>query len=229
MEPHRIPDIKTAKTFWKSFKRYLITGVITIGPVMVTVFLLWKGFLLLDGILSKVVNAILKLVWGLPFLDSHSIPGLGLIALIILLVLVGWSTQKVFSARLIKLLLKFIEQIPLVNRIYKAIKQISEAILSNKKGVFQSAVLFEYPRKGIYSIGIVTCDTGGSIQDALPEDTLSVFLPTTPNPTSGYLLFIPKKDVIMLNVSVEEALKLVVSAGTISNFDENTNIEVESG
>ena len=119
-----------------------------------------------------------------------------------------------------------------MNKIYKAIDQISQAFFSDKREIFKKTVLVEYPRKGMYSIGFYTQDTHGPVQDALPEDVISIFLPSTPNPTTGFLLFVPKKDVITLDLSVEEALKLVISAGAIvpnipssKSFTTSENIE----
>jgi len=105
--------------------------------------------------------------------------------------------------------------IPIISRIYSTIQQISRAFLSEKREVFKKAVLFEYPRPGTYSIGFFTQDTKGMVQDALDCDVVSVFLPTTPNPTSGFLLFVPKTEIIELDMPVEEALKLVISGGAI--------------
>ncbi|MFH0765452.1 MAG: DUF502 domain-containing protein, partial [Calditrichota bacterium] len=128
--------------------------------------------------------------------------------------------RNVFGQIVIKRIQNAIQQVPFVNRIYKAVQQISEAALSGQQDVFQSAVLIEYPRKGIYCIGIVTANSGGAVQNALPPDSISIFLPTTPNPTSGFLLFVPKSDTIPLDISVEEALKLIISGGTISALEE---------
>ena len=102
-----------------------------------------------------------------------------------------------------------------MNRIYIAIREISEAILSEKREVFKKTVLIEYPRKGLYSIAFFTQDTKGLVQNTLKKDVVSVFVPTTPFPTSGYLLFVPKSDVTEIDMSVEDALKLVISAGAV--------------
>ena len=107
-------------------------------------------------------------------------------------------------------------RIPLINRIYIAIREISEAILSEKREVFKKAVLIEYPRKGLFTMAFFTQDTRGPIQDTLKEDVVSVFVPTTPNPTSGYLLFVPKTQVTDLDMSVEDAMKMVISGGSVN-------------
>ncbi len=205
--------------FWRRIKRYLFTGFLILGPIGITLFLLWKGFLLLDGILGKGINLVLKDVLGFKIFGLASIPGIGFLVLIILLIITGFAAHNVFGNKLIQKSQRFMNQIPLVNRIYHAIEQISQAIFSGKREVFKRAVLIEYPRKGVYSIAVMTADTSGHLQDKLPEDSISVFLPTTPNPTSGFLLFVPKSEIIELDISVEEALKLIISGGTLSAQD----------
>ncbi len=204
----------------RKLKTYLITGALVLGPVVVTIFLLWTSFLFLDGILAAVMNFIVRDILGIAIFGERPIPGLGLIALLALLTLTGFAAKNVFGQLVITRGQQIMNRIPLVNRIYHAVQQISQAIFSGHKGVYQQAVLIEYPRKGLYSIAIMTADTKGVVQEALPEDSISVFLPTTPNPTSGFLLFVPKKDVIELNIPVEDALKLIISGGTISALND---------
>lgn len=217
---------KRAKaTTWQEIKRSLITGILVIGPLVVTLFLLWKSFLFIDGILSTVVNRSLSYVFHLDFLRNYSIPGLGFITLLIVLLFAGYATRLVGPQWVTLKIQKIISQIPLVNRIYKAVQQISEALLSGRQEVFKKAVLIQYPRKGVYSIAIMTADTSGIIQDNLEEDSLSVFLPTTPNPTSGFLLFVPKSEIIELSIPVEDALKLIISGGTLNYNADNLTFE----
>lgn len=201
-------------------KRYLITGIVILAPIVVTLFLLWKSFLFLDGILAAVINAFLRNILGIGIFGDRPIPGLGLIALIAALIGTGFAARHVGGQWVINRSQKLIDQIPLINRVYRAIQQIGQALFSGRREVFKKAVLIEYPRKGVYSIAIMTADTSGPVQDSLTEDMISVFLPTTPNPTSGFLLFVPKKEIIELDISVEEALKLIISGGTVNVLDE---------
>ncbi len=217
------PFITTDKLgFWRRIKRYLLTGFLVLGPIGITLYLLWKGFLLLDGILGIGINLVLRDILGLTIFGDRPIPGIGFVALIILLILTGFAAHNVFGHKLIQKSQRFLNQIPLVNRIYYAVEQISQAIFSGKREVFKRAVLIEYPRKGIYSIAIMTADTSGHIQEKVSEDSISVFLPTTPNPTSGFLLFVPKSEIIELDISVEDALKLIISGGTLSASEKET-------
>ncbi|MFQ5771483.1 MAG: DUF502 domain-containing protein, partial [bacterium] len=131
--------------------------------------------------------------------------------------------RNYFGRKIVNFGDKIVQRIPLINRVYGAIKQISQAFFTSKREVFKKPILFEYPRRGIYSIGFYTQDTRGPVQEALDEDVVSIFLPTTPNPTSGFLLFVPKSEIIELNLTIEEALKLVISGGAI--VPSNTKIE----
>lgn len=210
-----------------AMRKNLMTGILVIGPVVVTIFLLWKSFLFIDGILSEVVNVLLALIINSAWLKSHPLPGVGFITLLILLTIIGFAARNVGGQWLITRLQRGINQIPLVNRIYKAIQQISNALLSGRQEIFKNAVLIEYPRLGVYSIGITTSEAAHHVQDVVADTLVSVFIPTTPNPTSGFLLFVPKKDVIVLKMSVESALKLIISAGTVSNPDEDNTFSAK--
>ena len=209
--------------FWRRMRRYLLTGFLFLGPIAVTIFLLWKGFLFLDGILGKGINYLLRELLDLRIIGKGPLPGIGFIALLIVLIITGFAAHNVFGQWFIRRSQRLLNQIPLVNRVYHAVEQISQAIFSGKHEVFKHAVLIEYPRKGLFCLAIMTADTSGHLQDRLPEDCISVFLPTTPNPTSGFLLFVPKQDVIRVNISVEEALKLIISGGALTAMDKLPN------
>jgi len=191
-----------------------ITGILVLAPITLTGYILVFLFRFFDGLMQNSVMRFLYKLVGLPS-DTGSIPGAGILAVLALVIITGVIARNYFGKKLIGLGDYLLTHIPLANRIYIAIRQISEAIFTEKRELFKKAVLVEYPRKGIYSIGFFTQDTRGPIQEALDHDVISVFLPTTPNPTSGYLLFIPKEDVFDLDMSVEDALKLVISAGSI--------------
>ena len=197
------------KSMWKKIKGYFITGLLVLFPFVLTTFIITWLFTKIDSILKGVISRFLEGIGLLTF------PGVGFISVIFLIILVGVVARNYFGKKILALGDTIVTQIPLINRIYLAIQQISKAFLSEKREVFKKAVLIEYPRKGIYSIVFFTQDTKGEIQEKLPKDVVSVFLPTTPNPTSGFLLFVPKSDIINLSMSIEEALKLVISGGAI--------------
>jgi uncharacterized membrane protein len=146
-------------------------------------------------------------------------PGVGFITVIVIILLAGLIARNYFGKKVLAYGNTIVTRIPLINRIYLAIQQISNAFLSEHRESFKKAVLIEYPRPGVYSVVFITQDTKGEIQDKIPHDSVSVFLPTTPNPTSGFLLIVPKKDIIPLKMPVEEALKLVISGGAIIPHD----------
>jgi uncharacterized membrane protein len=195
---------------WKKIRTYFITGLLVLTPLVLTIFIIWKLFIGIDGLLQGFISNMLERV-GVPATKY----GLGFISVILLILLTGLIARNYFGRKVIKLGENVLSKIPLISRIYMAIQQISNAFLSEKREVFKKAVLIEYPRKGIYSIGFFTQDTRGEVQERLNRDVVSVFLPTTPNPTSGFLLFVPKSDVTELDMSIEEALKLVISGGAI--------------
>jgi uncharacterized membrane protein len=195
---------------WKKIRTYFITGLLVLTPLVLTIFIIWKLFIGIDGLLQGFISNMLERV-GVPATQY----GLGFISVILLILLTGLIARNYFGRKVIKLGENVLSKIPLISRIYMAIQQISNAFLSEKREVFKKAVLIEYPRKGIYSIGFFTQDTRGEVQERLNRDVVSVFLPTTPNPTSGFLLFVPKSDVTELDISIEEALKLVISGGAI--------------
>ncbi|MBS1262777.1 MAG: hypothetical protein MAG453_02141 [Calditrichaeota bacterium] len=200
---------------WKRLRGYFVTGLLVLGPVMITIWIIVNLFIVMDSLLGRPIQYLLGEVIGIPFFQQQILYGLGFITLLALIVLAGWFSKQYLGNRLVLLVNKWFERIPLVNKVYVAILQISQALLGGQKEVFKYAVMIEYPKSHVYSIGFVTQDTKGAPQDSIAEDVISIFVPTTPNPTSGYLLFVPKKDVAYLNMSVEEALKLVISAGAI--------------
>lgn len=196
---------------WRKLKTYFLTGLVVLIPLVLTIYIIWKLFYAIDGLLRGLVTNVLER-FGIPI----SSVGLGFITVILLILLTGLIAKNYFGRKLIQLGELIFAKIPLINRIYRAIQQISNAFFSERREVFKKAVLIEYPRKGVYSLGFLTQDTKGEVQERLDQDMLSVFLPTTPNPTSGFLLFVPKRDVIELSMSIEEALKLVISGGVIT-------------
>lgn len=198
----------------RRIRTYFFTGLLVLVPLALTGYIIWNLFLAIDGILNGFVNRFIVEQFGFA-LGQKEIPGIGFITLIIIILLTGAIATNYLGRKVVSFGDRIVQRIPLINRIYSAIKQISQAFFSGQREVFEKAVLFEYPRPGIYSIGFYTQDTRGPVQDVLPEDVVSVFLPTTPNPTSGFLLFVPKTQIIELDLTIEEALKLVISGGAV--------------
>jgi uncharacterized membrane protein len=200
---------------FNKLKNAFITGLLILVPIALTIYIFYISFRFFDGILKNFINQFFSDTLGISQTIT-SFPGLGLLLLILLILFTGIIARNYFGRKLLDLGEFIVTRIPLINRIYIAIREISEAILSEKREVFKKAVLIEYPRKGLYTMAFFTQDTRGPIQDTLEEDVVSVFVPTTPNPTSGYLLFVPKTQVTDLDMSVEDAMKLVISGGSVN-------------
>ncbi|MDG2308725.1 MAG: DUF502 domain-containing protein [Candidatus Binatia bacterium] len=161
-------------------------------------------------------------VWFVDFVDSQilpssfKIPGFGLLVVISGITLIGWLASGFLGRAIHSIGDRIVSRIPVLRTVYGATKQIFESVLAQKSNAFREVALFEYPRKGIWSIGFLTGTTAGEVQHRTQEKTVNVFLPTTPNPTSGYLLFVPRKDLIILDMTVEEGIKMVVSGGIVT-------------
>ncbi len=208
--------------FGTRLRNYLFTGLIIVGPVSITLYIVWWFVGLIDAwvkpLLPSVEEVERNLPFNLPFSVSAlpDIPGIGLIVAIIGLTLIGALTANLFGRTIFGYGELMLGRMPIVRNVYGALKQIFETVLSKSGSSFQRVGLIEYPRKGIYSIIFISTETGGEIQARHGSDQLiSVFLPTTPNPTSGFLLFVPEKDVTILDMTVEEAAKLIISAGLV--------------
>ncbi len=210
----------------RKLRTYFFTGILVVTPILLTVFIFWKLFKGLDSVVLNILNGLLVNFGFQAYYGK--IPGLGVVVLVLGILLTGMIARNYLGKKLFKLGDWLVTQIPLISKIYIAIRQIFEAIFSEKREVFKQAVMFEYPRRGTYSVGFVTQDTRGEIQDKIDSDVLSVFVPTTPNPTSGYLIFVPKKDAIILDMTIEQALKLIISAGAISpDNDQKEEFSIE--
>ena len=192
-------------------RAYLFTGILVTAPVAITFYLAYKFILWVDELVNEMLPPQYQLYSYLPM----TIPGLGLIVLVVFLMLVGMFAAGVLGSFFIRLGEWLVARVPLVSSIYSLLKQIFETVFSSKTQAFKKVVMLEYPRKGIWILGLVSADLQGEVEAKLPEPMVNVFIPTTPNPTSGFLIFVPKKDVIEMDMSVEEAIKFIVSGGLV--------------
>jgi uncharacterized membrane protein len=197
--------MKYDKAILGRLRRYLLTGIVVIAPVGVTIFVLWWILARLDAILGRIFTAI-----------GIRIPGLGLVVLLLIVVAVGWLAQQAVGRQLINLGRNWLMKFPLTRSIYSAAQQITEQIIGDQQKFFKSCVLVEYPRAGIWAVGFLTGQAASEITEFAAEDSLAVFIPTTPNPTSGYLVFLPLSQVRPLKMTVEEGFKLVISGGAVT-------------
>lgn len=197
------------KSWWPRLRRVLVAGMLVWVPVGITVLVLQLLIDLADQTLRLIPEPYRpETLLGFP------IPGLGVVLSLVLLFITGLVAANVFGKRIIGMWEAVLRRIPLVRTIYTAAKGFLEMVLSGKRGSFSKVLLIEYPRRGIYCIAFQTSSTVGQLATHTP-DSVCVFVPTTPNPTSGFLVVAPQKDLIELDMSVEDAIKLVVSVGVV--------------
>lgn len=196
-------------------RAYFLAGILITAPISLTFYLAWLFIAFIDSKVTPLIPDKYNPENYLPF----GLPGLGLVVLVIALTLVGALTAGFVGRRLTKVYEHILARMPIIRGIYSATKQIFETVLAQQSNAFREAVLIEYPRKGIWSIAFITGTTKGEIQRMTPEEVVNVFIPTTPNPTSGFLLMVPKKELIHLKMPVEDAIKMVISGGIVTPPD----------
>lgn len=190
-------------------------GVLVTAPMGITFYLSWLVIDWVDNQVTPMIPVKYNPETYLPF----SIPGLGLVVVFLFLTVVGATTRGILGRWALGAFEGIMARMPVIRSLYSAIKQIIETILKQQSNAFRQVVLFEYPRRGSWALGFITGATIGEVQNLTEDEVLNVFLPTTPNPTSGYLLFIPKKELVFLSMSVEEGIKMVVSGGIVTPPD----------
>jgi uncharacterized membrane protein len=215
-----VQDDENPHGFWAYVRSRFITGIIVLLPIILTLLLLKTLIIWLDGFLLSFVPhryhpdqlMLDHFAISLPF----NIYGVGLVVGFFAILLVGILARNLLGRRLIAWGDSIMHRIPGVRSVYNAIKQVTETVTSSSSKSFREVVLVEYPRKGLWAIAFVTGKTEGEVQDITTTEVVNVFLPTTPNPTSGFLLFVPRKDLRTLHMSVEQGLKMVISGGIVT-------------
>ena len=197
------------RSIFARVRNYFIAGIVVLIPIGVTIYLT----LLLASISSKILPKEINPNHYLPY----NIPGLEIIMSIILITIIGWLSLSFIGRRLLNLFNNILKKIPILRTIYSAIGQMTETFTKTNKDK-KNVVLVEYPRRGSWAVGFATKENTGEITSKVKKDLINVFVPTTPNPTSGFLLMFPKDEVIYLDLTFEQASKFIVSAGT-SNPD----------
>jgi len=201
-------------SFFTSLRANFLTGMVVVIPVFLTFYLMWWFIGLVDSFVLPLVPAKYQ---PQPYLGIN-VKGYGVIIFLVFTVFIGALAKGFIGRSLLNRAERIVDRMPVVRSIYNGLKQIAETVLSQSSSSFEQACLVEYPRRGIWAVAFVATQTKGEVQRKLPGEGqyLSVFLPTTPNPTSGFLLFVPKSDVIILDMDVENAAKLVISAGLVN-------------
>tara|TARA_B100000963_G_scaffold220705_1_gene192352 strand:+ start:1103 stop:1765 length:663 start_codon:yes stop_codon:yes gene_type:complete len=195
------------------FRRFFLTGLLVTAPIIITIYVTWLVITFIDVKVANLLPEYLDFRKALPF----QIPGLGLLIVIFVTTLIGAITPGLIGRNLLKLGEMILFKTPIIRTVYSSIKQIMETVMSTNSKSFKEVVLVQYPRKDIWVIAFVTSSVKGEIDDKIKQsDLVSIFVPTTPNPTSGFLLFVAKKNLIYLDMPVEQAIKLVISGGIVS-------------
>ncbi len=196
-------------------RNYFLTGFIVSAPIAITVYLVWAFIGWVDSWVIPYIPDVYNPDQYLPF----SVPGFGLIIALFIITLIGFLTAGIIGRSIVSYGEHMLNRMPLIRNLYSALKQIIHTVFSQQETSFEKIGLLEYPRKDIWAVVFIATETKGEVGAKLQkmgQDTLSVFLPTTPNPTSGFLLFVPKEDVKILDMSVEDGAKLVISAGLVA-------------
>jgi uncharacterized membrane protein len=203
----------------RTIRRRLIAGLVVIAPVTVTALVLWWIFQALDRFLYPILALIIPGEW-VP-------PGLGLIALVLLLITVGWAAERAIGSRVVASWHNLLERIPVTRRIYSAANRIVRTVFGREGRPFKQVVLIEYPSDGRWVIGFLAAAAPGVVQRHV-ADSVSVFVPTTPNPTSGWLVVVPRSRITLLPMSIDEAFTYILSAGAATDYVEPPPVEAAS-
>jgi uncharacterized membrane protein len=207
-EPHKTGAVTR-------LRNYFLTGLVVTAPLVITIYLIWSFVQWVDGWVIPYVPAIYNPSTYLPW----QVPGIGLVIAGFVITIVGFLTANIMGRTIVAYGEDFVARMPVVRNIYNALKQIFQTVLTQDGFAFQKVGLIEFPRKGLWAIVFVASEKRSEIADKLEnagEETVGVFMPTTPNPTSGFLVYVPRRDLIVLDMSIEEGVKMVISAGLVA-------------
>lgn len=196
------------KTLRASLKRYFLTGLLVITPIWGTVLILKTLFVTVDSILGDMLAKVVT--------PGYYVPGLGILTLVLLIFITGLLAANFIGGQIVKLWEEFLHRVPVVRGIYSTLKSMMDILSFTEREKYNRVVLIQFPKNGHYCFAFVTGVTRGELQDISTDPLVNVYVPTSPNPTSGYFLLVPEKEVVPLDISVEEAMKLIVSGGLYS-------------
>jgi uncharacterized membrane protein len=212
--PHR------RRTLLGVLRANFLTGLVVIAPIGLTLWLFWKVIGWIDGFVLPFVPRRFQpdVLLGNWFGPQYAIDirGFGVVIFLVVTIIVGWLAKGFIGRSFLRWGESLVDRLPVIRSVYNGLKQIAETVFAQSENTFERACLVEYPRPGLWALAFVSTPARGELQDKVPgERILSVFLPTTPNPTSGFLLYVPERDVVYLEMSVEDAAKLIISAGLV--------------
>ncbi len=207
------PPVPKKPGLFAGLRASFLTGIVVIAPVALTVWFIWSIFGWVDSVVLPLIPQNIRPEKYI----GINLRGIGVIIFLVFTILVGWVAKGLIGRSLISFAESLVERMPVVRSIYSGVKQIAETVFAQSERSFEKACLIEYPRKGIWAIGFISTTARGEVAEKVQTagSLISVFVPTTPNPTSGFLLFFPREDVMELDMSVEAAAKLVISAGLV--------------
>lgn len=193
-------------------RNYFLTGIVVAAPIGITVFLTWWFVHWVDSRVKPLIPRVYNPDYYLPF----SVPGVGLLFAILVLTLLGFMTASLLGRTLVSYGESLLDRVPLVRNLYRGLRQLFQTALSQSGQSFEAVGMIEYPRKGVWRIVFLTAPAKGEIAEKLPEECVACFVPNSPNATAGFLVLAPRRDVILLDMSFEEAAKLIISAGLVT-------------
>ncbi len=224
------PEKPPRRGLFASLRSNFLTGLIVIAPIGITIWLIWT----LTGWIDSWVLPLIPDRYNPSLLIAEwtginiNIRGIGVVTFFVFTMLVGWIAKGLIGRSMIRWAESLVLSIPVIRTVYSGLKQIAETVLQQGQQNFDKACLVQYPRDGIWAIAFISTSAKGEVAAKVPHDMVSVFLPTTPNPTSGFLLFVPRKDVIVLDMSVEDSAKLIISAGLVYPDGKDAKAAVEA-
>jgi uncharacterized membrane protein len=215
-DPSEVPaeDVSRASAMYR-LRNYFLTGLVIAAPLFLTVYITWAFVEWIDGLVVPLIPPVYRLNRYLPI----PVPGFGLIVALVFITLLGFLAPRFLVRRTIALGEYFLRRMPFVRNIYNALKQMFETVVARRTKAFQRVALMQYPRPGVWALVFIATETRGEVDQHLSDpgdEAVSVFLPTTPNPIFGFLLFVKRRDLVMLEMTVEEGIKMVLSAGLVS-------------
>ncbi len=211
-----------------SLRKIFFAGLVVTLPLAITVFVFHFIFVNLDQFLGPLVTKFL-IKLKVPITPDFRVPGLGLFITFVFIFIIGLFTRNIAGRKLVRLGEAILVKIPVFKNIYVGAKQVIETIGASSSRAFSKVVLVEYPRRGIYALAFITGDSRGEVEEKTGKEMINVFLPTTPNPTSGFFLVVPKGEIIELDMSVEDGVKMLISAGLVVPDKDDTLLKEESG
>ncbi len=207
-------------TLHASLKRYFITGLLVITPIWGTILILKTLFVTVDSILGTALADVV--------LPDYYFPGLGILTLVVLIFCTGILATNLLGRRIVSQWEEFLDRVPIVRGIYATLKSMMDILSFKQREKYDKVVMIQFPKNGHYCLAFVTGETREEIQALAPEPLVHVFVPTSPNPTSGYFLLVPEREVVAVDIGVEEAMKLIVSGGFYSPPERSSGIEIAS-